>query len=209
MLTPTTIREFDRATPDREETETATFALGCFWGPDARFGAIEGVVRTRVGYAGGTKPDPTYHALGDHTEAFQVDYDPERLSYADLLDVVFERHDPNRQARKKQYQNAVFPETEGRREAIETYLEADDRSPDSIETRIERLDRFHPAEDYHQKYSLRSKPSLVGAFEEAGYDDEEIRESPTAAKLNAHAAGHEIPEEHGLTTALGRTAGGR
>lgn len=209
MLTPTTIREFDRAARDRDETESATFALGCFWGPDARFGAIEGVVRTRVGYAGGAKPDPTYHALGDHTEAFQVDYDPEKLSYGDLLETVFESHDPNRQARKKQYQNAVFWETETQREAVGTYLDADGRSPESIGTRIECLDRFHPAEEYHQKYSLRSQPSLLEAFEEAGYDDEEIRESPTAAKLNAHAAGHEIPEENGLATALGRTASSR
>lgn len=208
MLTPTTIREFDRAAPDQEETEIATFALGCFWGPDARFGSIEGVVRTRVGYAGGTKPNPTYHALGDHTETFQVDYDPESLSYADLLDVVFESHDPNHRMRKRQYQNAVFPETESQREAVEACLEARGRSSDSIETRVERLSRFHPAESYHQKYSLRSDPSLLEAFEEAGYDDEGIRESSTAAKLNAHAAGHDLPEGP-LATALERTASGR
>jgi peptide-methionine (S)-S-oxide reductase len=208
MLTPTTIREFDRTAPDREETESATFVLGCFWGPDARFGSIEGVVRTRVGYAGGTRRNPTYHALGDHTETLQIDYDPERLSYADLLDVVFESHDPNRQTRKRQYQNVVFPETEARHDAVEEYLESDGRSPEAIETRIERLTEFHPAESYHQKYSLRANPSLFEAFEEAGYDDEGIRESPTAAKLNAHAAGHELPEGR-LATALERTAGGR
>ncbi|WP_336364075.1 peptide-methionine (S)-S-oxide reductase MsrA [Halalkalicoccus salilacus] len=209
MLTPTTIREFDRTAPDRDETETATFALGCFWGPDARFGAMDGVVRTRVGYAGGTKPNPTYHALGDHTEAFQVDYDPEALSYADLLEVVFERHDPNHQTRKKQYQNAVFCGTKTQREAVETYLEADGRSADAIETRIERLSRFYPAESYHQKYNLRSRPSLLEPFEETGYGDEELRESPTAAKLNAHAAGYDIPDEHELAAALDRTVSGR
>ncbi|MFC7007813.1 peptide-methionine (S)-S-oxide reductase MsrA [Halalkalicoccus salilacus] len=209
MLTPTTIREFDRTAPDRDETETATFALGCFWGPDARFGAMDGVVRTRVGYAGGTKPNPTYHALGNHTEAFQVDYDPEALSYADLLEVVFERHDPNHQTRKKQYQNAVFCGTKTQREAVETYLEADGRSADAIETRIERLSRFYLAESYHQKYNLGSRPSLLEPFEEAGYGDEELRESPTAAKLNAHAAGYDIPDEHELAAALDRTVSGR
>ena len=209
MMTPTTILEFDQAVPNRDQTETATFALGCFWGPDAQFGAMEGVVRTRVGYAGGTEPDPTYHALGDHTETFQVDYDPEELSYTDLLDVVFESHDPNHQTRKKQYQNVVFYETETQREAVEAYLEADGLSPDSIETRIEQLTRFYPAESYHQKYNLRSRGSLLEPFEEAGYDDEAIRESPTAAKLNAHATGHDIPEEHELRTALNRTASGR
>lgn len=209
MLTPTTIREFDRAAPARDGTETATFALGCFWGPDARFGAMGGVVRTRVGYAGGTKPDPTYHALGDHTEALQIEYHSERLSYTDILDVVFEGHDPNRQTRKRQYQNAVFCGTEARRKAVEAYLEADGRSADAIETRIERLSRFHPAESYHQKYSLRSRPSLLEPFEEAGYGDEELRESPAAAKLNARAAGHDIPGEHELAAALDRAVSSR
>ena len=69
-LSPSVVREHDRAAPDPSETETATFGLGCFWGPDARFGALKGVVRTRVGYAGGTETDPSYHALGDHTEVF-------------------------------------------------------------------------------------------------------------------------------------------
>jgi len=55
------------------DTETATFALGCFWGPDASFGALEGVVRTRVGYAGGDKNNPTYKMIGDHTETIEID----------------------------------------------------------------------------------------------------------------------------------------
>ena len=75
-LSPSVVREHDRAAPDPSATETATFGLGCFWGPDGRFGALEGVVRTRVGYAGGTRTDPSYHALGDHTEVLQVDFDP-------------------------------------------------------------------------------------------------------------------------------------
>ena len=73
--TPTDLAP-DDAAPPSSATDTATFGLGCFWGPDARFGAMEGVVRTRVGYAGGTTPEPTYHDLGDHTEAVQVEYDP-------------------------------------------------------------------------------------------------------------------------------------
>ncbi|MFB6175557.1 MAG: peptide-methionine (S)-S-oxide reductase, partial [Halobaculum sp.] len=75
------------------------FATGGFWGPDAAFGAVDGVVRTRVGYAGGTEPDPTYHDIGGHTEAFQIDYDPDVISYTDLLSRIFERHDPRNQPR--------------------------------------------------------------------------------------------------------------
>lgn len=191
-LTPATIRDYDSRAQGDNETETATFALGCFWGPDAEFGAVDGIVRTRVGYAGGTKRDPSYHALGDHTEVFQVDYDPEEITYTDLLDRVFRSHDPHRQTQKTQYQNIVFAANQAQREALDAFLEANGLSPDGIDTRIEQLSRFHPAEDYHQKHSLRSQRSLMTAFEEAGYDDEDIRESPAAAKLNGRAAGHEI-----------------
>ena len=207
--TPATIRKYDRSAPNRDETETATFALGCFWGPDADFGAMDGVVRTRVGYAGGTKPGPTYHDLGDHTEAFQVDYDPEELSYADLVAEAFRNHDPHRQTRKTQYQNVVFASSPGQRDVLDAYLEANGLRADAVETRIERLSRFHPAEAYHQKHSLRGKRSLMNPFEEAGYDDEDLRESPAAAKLNGIAAGNELPADHDLSTAGSEIAGRR
>lgn len=206
-LTPTLLREYDRDAPRRDETESATFALGCFWGPDAQFGAMDGVVRTRVGYAGGTKPDPSYHALGDHTEALQVDYDPETVSYRDLLEAVFRSHDPHRQPRKTQYQNVVFAADGDQRETLEAFLEAEGLEADAIETRIERLSRFHVAEDYHQKHSLRSERSVASAFDEAGYDDADLRESPAAAKLNGRAGGHDVSEEHDVVT--GTAASGR
>lgn len=204
-LTPAVIRDYDERARDSDETETATFALGCFWGPDAKFGAVDGVVRTRVGYAGGTRPDPSYHALYDHTEVFQVDYDTEAISYTDLLDRVFRSHDPYRQTRKTQYQNVVFTATPAQRDALEAYLKANDLEPDTIRTRIERLSRFYPAEDYHQKHSLRARRPLMEAFEEAGYDDEGLRESPAAAKLNGYAAGHNIVAKHDLGLADDRT----
>lgn len=201
--TPRTISEHDRAAPTREATETATFGLGCFWGPDARFGAIGGVVRTRVGYAGGTESDPTYHALGDHTEVVQVDYDPRRLDYRTLLKTAFAIHDPRQQSAKRQYHHIVFPETDAQREALGAYLDRKEYSRDGIATRIEPLSAFYPAESYHQKYTLRSDRTLLDLFEEAEYDDEAIRESPAAAKLNADRAGREVAPipELGIGTA--------
>ncbi len=206
--TPADIREYDSAAPSREETETATFALGCFWGPDAQFGAIDGVVRTRAGYAGGTKPDPTYHALGNHTEVFQVDYDPATLDYTDLLERVFQGHDPHQQTRKTQYQNIVFAGTSEQQATLASYLDANGYDADAIETRIEQLSRFYLAEDYHQKHDLRARESLLNIFKEAGYDDEQLRESPAAATLNGFAAGHDVSAELGLETAENRTVHG-
>lgn len=83
-------------------------------------------------------------------------YDPDTVTFADLLDYVFQNHDPNRQTRKTQYQNIVFAATPAQRDALDAYLEANSLDPDEIETRIERLSRFYPAEDYHQKHSLRT-----------------------------------------------------
>ncbi len=204
-LTPTTVEEYDRTAPSPGETEAVTFGLGCFWGPDARFGATEGVVRTRVGYAGGTRPDPTYHSLGDHTEVVQVDVDPSVLSYRAVLEAVFRSHDPARQVRKTQYQNVVFADGSAQRSVLEEFLE-DRGLADGIATRTEDLDEFSVAEDYHQKHSLRATPDLMGVFEAAGYGDDDLRESPAAAKLNGLAGGNDPPEDNALGALEARSA---
>ena len=190
MLTPTVLTEFDSQAP--EDTKTATFGLGCFWGPDAAFGAVDGVVRTRVGYAGGTKSDPTYEALGDHTEVLQIEYDPEQLSFSELLEQALAEHNPYQQPQKRQYQNIIFTETATQHDPLLTVLNERDLNRDRIETRLESLDRFHLAEAYHQKFNLRGKRWITDVFTEVDYDDEAVRESPAAAKLNALVAGHDV-----------------
>jgi peptide-methionine (S)-S-oxide reductase len=206
-LTPTTIREYDRAAPAPGETETVTFGLGCFWGPDARFGAADGVVRTRVGYAGGTTPEPTYHALGDHTEVLQVDVDPAVRSPRDVFADVFRRHDPTSQAPKTQYHTVVFADGDAQRSALADVLEARGLGEGAgIATRIEPLDGFTLAEEYHQKHALGHTPDLAGVFDEAGYGDDERRESPAAAKLNGLADGNDLPEDDALGDVEARAA---
>lgn len=189
-LTSTVLRHYDAQAPT--DTETATFGLGCFWGPDAAFGAIDGVVRTRVGYAGGTRPDPTYEAIGDHTEVVQLEYDPEQVSFRDLVATAFDHHTPHQQPRKRQYHHILFTTTDEQASVIAAYLDAGPYDRAQIETRIEPLGTFHVAENYHQKYNLRGKRWLTEPFADAGYDDVEIRDSPAAAKLNAQVAGHDI-----------------
>ena len=93
--------------------EKATFAAGCFWGVEDAFRHVPGVVNTTVGYTGGTREAPTYHGLGDHTEAVQIDFDPKRVSYEALLEVFWKTHDPttpNRQGPDvgEQYRSAIF-----------------------------------------------------------------------------------------------------
>ena len=179
----------DAAAPPSDATATATFGLGCFWGPDARFGAMEGVVRTRVGYAGGTTSEPTYHGLGDHTEVVQVEYDPNRISYADLLEVVWSAHDPRATARTPQYRTVILTDTLAHRQAAERTRHAvESRLGGSVETAIEDLEAFYVAEPYHQKYELRSTPVLGDEFVDRYGDD--LVDSTAAARLNGFVAGH-------------------
>jgi peptide-methionine (S)-S-oxide reductase len=207
-MDPDRIRAYDDAAPDADETAAATFALGCFWGPDATFGAHEGVVRTRVGYAGGTTSGPTYHDIGDHSEAVQVEYDTDVTSFATLVDVAVDEHDPRRQPGKRQYQSVLFYGSPAEREAVEERLTdlavTGEAVETRVETRVERLASFTLAETYHQKYNLRNKRAVLHSFEEAGYDDAAIRDSPAAAKLNAHVAGKRVPEAAAVLQGSGR-----
>jgi Peptide methionine sulfoxide reductase len=201
-LTPAVVAAYDREAPAPAETESATFGLGCFWGPDAEFGALPGVVRTRVGYAGGTDPSPTYRAIGDHTEVLQVEYDPSETTYRDLLGVAFSGHDHTSQPRKRQYHSLVLTAGD-QRAVVEEFLAERGLTTEDIATRVEPLDRVTVAEDYHQKHTLRSG-GVPDAL--AGYNDRELRESPAAAVLNGRAAGHDLPADD-RRTALEHAAG--
>ncbi|WP_423999426.1 peptide-methionine (S)-S-oxide reductase MsrA [Haloarcula salina] len=184
----------DADAPPPDSTETATFGMGCFWGPDARFGAMDGVARTRVGYAGGTEPDPSYYSLGDHTEVAQVEYDPDRLAYSDLLDVFWANHAPFSAPHKRQYRGVVLAHDERQREAAEASRDAlETRTGKAVETAIESLDRFSLAEDYHQKYELRSTPVVADELE--GVYGDAFVDSTVAARLNGFVAGHGDPDK--------------
>lgn len=184
----------DAAAPAREELATATFCLGCFWGPDARFGALEGVVRTRVGYTGGSRPRPTYHDLGGHIESVQVDYDPARVGYGDLLDVFWAAHDPTRRAVDRQYASALFFHDEEQRAVAERSARERWEAPEEeLATELAALEAFWTAEAYHQKYHLRQHPDLMEEFRRV-YDGRTFVDSTVAARVNATAAGMMSPE---------------
>ena len=194
--TASTIRSLERdvGTVPPSETETATFGMGCFWGPDALFGALDGVVRTRVGYAGGTTQNPRYYSLGDHTEVVRLEYDPTALSYDDLLETCFENHDWASTAPKRQYRSVVLAHDDEQYETAARRVDAlEERTGRSAATDVERLDGFTRAEAYHQKYELRSTP-VVGDKLEALYGDAFV-DSTVVARLNGFAAGHGTPSQ--------------
>lgn len=144
--------------------EKAIFAAGCFWGTEAAFRNVPGVVDAVSGYTGGHVADPTYqqvcgHGTG-HAEAVEVTYDPARVSYADLLRVFWDSHDPttlNRQGPDvgTQYRSAIFylgPEQESAARASKAELERSGTLRAPVVTEITAAGRFYRAEEYHQRY---------------------------------------------------------
>ncbi|HEY3172248.1 MAG TPA: peptide-methionine (S)-S-oxide reductase MsrA [Thermoanaerobaculia bacterium] len=145
-------------------TEKATFAAGCFWGVEAAFRQVPGVLDAAVGYSGGGFPNPTYEDVctgrTGHAESVQVEFDPARVSYDRLLDVFWENHDPttlNRQGPDvgTQYRSVVFvdgPEQEKAAKESKERLEKSGRYRRPIVTEIAPAQQFWRAEDYHQRY---------------------------------------------------------
>ncbi len=146
------------------------------------------MIRTRVGYAGGTRENPTYHRLGDHTETLQIDYDPLRISYEELLEIFWQAHDPAGRAWSTQYKAAVFHHSEEqKRLALETRDRLAARLGKPIHTEIIPFSRFFPAEAYHQKYYLRGNKRLLKDLERHFPQEIALMNSTAAARVNGYA----------------------
>jgi peptide-methionine (S)-S-oxide reductase len=146
------------------QIEKATFGAGCFWGVEAAFRQIPGVVATAAGYEGGKTDNPSYRDVCSHTtghaEVVEVDYDPARVSYDDLLAVFWGEHDPTQLNRQgpdigDQYRSVVFyhtPEQQAAATASRERLAQSGKYRRPIVTVIEPAETFYRAEDYHQQY---------------------------------------------------------
>ena len=144
--------------------ETALFAAGCFWGVEAAFRELDGVVSTRVGYAGGSRDNPTYRDVCSgrtgHAESVEVSFDPAKISYDKLLDVFWEIHNPttlNRQGPDvgEQYRSVIFyrnAEQEASARASKEKLSGSGKYSREIVTEITPASTFWEAEEYHQQY---------------------------------------------------------
>jgi methionine-S-sulfoxide reductase len=151
------------------EPRVATFASGCFWCTEADFEKVPGVVEAVSGYTGGRDPDPTYKEVSaggtGHTEAVQVRYDPDEVTYERLLEVYWRNVDPLDAGgqfcdRGDQYRPAIFANDEEQRRLAEESKAALERSgrfgPRPIVVQVQPAGPFHPAEDYHQDYAKRN-----------------------------------------------------
>lgn len=180
--------EYDKDALDSDEADEFVVGLGCFWGIEAKFGSVEGVVRSSCGYSGGSKNNPKYRSIKDHTETVRVEYDPEIITYNELVHIGINAHNPRSKNRKRQYDNVIFYKNEKQKEIVKDAFRNEGYSVANIETRIEKLDKYYYAEDYHQKYKLRSRRSLEDQFTNV-YNEQQFRNSALATKMNSVVAG--------------------
>ena len=149
-----------------DKREVATLGGGCFWCLDAAYREIKGVTHVESGYAGGTAPNPTYEQVSSgrtgHAEVVQVEYDPEVVTYDDILDVFWSIHDPTTKNRQgadvgTQYRSIILTQDDAQASAASASRDGIQQDwPNPVVTEIEPLETFYPAEEYHQDYFARN-----------------------------------------------------
>lgn len=174
--------------------ESITLGMGCFWSPDALFGHLPGVIRTRVGYAGGTTSNPTYRQMGDHTETVEIDFDPDVISVEDILNVFWNHHNPVNinDYKGRQYMSLLLYHDEKQRERMYEVIEKRRREDNNGETLtlIAPYEGLHLAEDNHQKYYLKRHPDAFGKLNILYPNHNDLVNSTLAARLNGLAKGY-------------------
>lgn len=154
------------------------------------------MLRTRVGYAGGQKKSPTYTRIGDHTETVQVDFDPARISYAQLLDMVWDSHTPTTRNASGQYMHAIFYHNDRQHEIAAASKKALERNiGQPVTTRVLPVRTFTMAEDYHQKYLLKQNAGLMRELTAIYPAHADLVASTVAARLNGYAGHHGTQEQ--------------
>lgn len=161
---------------EKKGSEVAVLAGGCFWCMEAIFKEINGVLSVQSGYSGGTLPDPTYEEVctgkTGHAESVMITFDPQVISYTDILEIFFSTHDPttlNRQGNDvgTQYRSVIFYMDDGQKiqaAGMIKNLENEGRFRKPVVTRVEKFQNFYPAEDYHKDYFSNNPDSPYCMF---------------------------------------------
>jgi peptide-methionine (S)-S-oxide reductase len=172
--------------------QTATLGMGCFWSPEALFGALPGVIRTRVGYAGGTTPVPVYREMGDHTETVEIDFDSGQITFDSLLEVFWSHHNPLNinDFKGRQYLSILFYRDEVQQQSIQRVKERMEADKGPLDTTVVPYSEFYLAEDRHQKYYLKRFPDAIDKLGALYDSPEDLVNSTLAARLNGLAKGY-------------------
>ncbi len=154
------------------------------------------MIRTQVGYAGGTTDSPTYSDLGDHSESIQIEYDPEQVSFEELLAVFWDSHSPMSRSFSRQYMSIIFfRDAEQKRLAMESFESETAERETKLYTEIVPAGTFYPAEDYHQKYRLRASADLMAEFRTIYPAEADFVASTAAARVNGYLGGYGTLEQ--------------
>lgn len=173
--------------------QTVTIGMGCFWSPDALFGQLTGIMRTRVGFAGGTKDNPTYRQLGDHTETVEMDFDSCIVSLETILNVFWSYHNPVNinDYKGQQYRSLVLFRDPIQHSVIrEVMRTSEEQGKGKLDTEVAPYTGFYLAEDRHQKYYLKRYPDAIKKLRTFFPTDEELTNATLAARLNGLAKGY-------------------
>lgn len=151
---------------------------------------MEGVIRTRVGYAGGMMKNPSYYDMGDHTETIQIDYDPERITYQELIDVFWRSHRPVYPQYKRQYMSILFyHDADQQQIQLESRKNTTSKYGQRVYTEIVPFEGFYLAEDYHQKYYLQLSQDLMKDIRHHYSDFMQFVNATSTARINGYVAG--------------------
>lgn len=175
------------------KTQTLTLGMGCFWSPEALFGQLPGIIRTRVGFAGGTTNHPTYRQLGDHTETVEMDFDSGIVSLETLLHVFWSSHDPVNinDYKGRQYRSLILFRDPTQYNLIrEVKRSNEERGQGILDTEIASFAVFYPAEDRHQKYYLKRYPNALAELSSLYPSPQALTDATLAARLNGLAKGY-------------------
>jgi peptide-methionine (S)-S-oxide reductase len=172
---------------------------------------LEGVIRTRVGYAGGTTVNPTYQNIGDYSETVQIDFDPVKISYEELLEVFWDSHNPATPPPSSQYKSIIFYHNEDQKNmASESMLRRASGLGKVILTEVIPFSEFYLAEDYHQKYYLLGEPILLDEFKAMYPNTGELIRSTAAARVNGYLGGNgDLKTLKEQLNSFGLTTGGK
>lgn len=170
---------------------TITLGMGCYWTPEALFGAMPGIVRTRVGFSGGASAYPTYRDMGDHTETVELTFDPAIVSYDELLTTFWKNHKPVNinDYKGRQYQSLLLYRDERQAETFRTIKNRFERELGALDTELAPFRTFYKAEPRHQKYYLKRYPDAVAKLSTIYSSEEELERATLAARLNGVAKG--------------------
>lgn len=154
------------------------------------FGIMDGVVSTRVGYAGGTKEDPTYHQLGDHSETVQIDYDPEKISYEKLFDLFWNMIDPYMENWSTQYASILFYHNDAQRKVFEEAKREAEKSGKIVKVAFKPYTNLYLAENYHHKYYLQNNSFFMKDYKEFYKSYHDFINSTSTARVNGYIKGY-------------------